>query len=190
MRTAALAAAMMIAAFTAACGPGEIKVNASNKDGASVSANLGGEAGGYTLNVIDDGAGALTYLVIKPDGSQVAAVGDDKGARLVEGGDAHAAMSETAGAMSPPSSDEKVAIKMPGVSINVAGNGENDGERSKVEIIVGGKSIQVDAEGPDGSERAVVKIGGADEAAVRNFIDEAKKLTPEVKAQMREKLGL
>jgi len=31
---------------------------------------------------------------------------------------------------------------------------------------------------------------GADEAAVRNFIDEAKKLTPEVKAQMREKLGL
>ena len=45
MRTAALAAAMTIAAFTAACGPGEIKVNATDKDGASVSANLGGEAG-------------------------------------------------------------------------------------------------------------------------------------------------
>jgi hypothetical protein len=178
----------LVAAVLAACGPGEVKIETS--EGSTVAAaDLGGKGGGYTLNVMDDGAGGKTYLVIGPDGRQVAGQADAKGeARLVEGGDAHAAISDAASAMGPPP-DEKVAIKVPGANISIKAN-EGEDRRAKVQINVGGQSIQVDAEGPDGSERAVVKVGGADEDAARNFIDKASGLTPEVKSQMKAKLGL
>jgi len=152
-----------------------------------VSANVGGKSGGYSINVSEQG-GATTYLVVRPDGMQVAAVADAEGSRLIEAGDAHAAMSDTISALGPPP-EEKVAIKVPGMSINVQGE-DGTPERAKVELNIGGQSIQVDAAGPNGGEDSVVKIGGVDADAARQFIDEAEGLSADVKTQMKAKLGL
>lgn len=185
MRVWTMGALALAIAALAACGDGAVKIKTDG--GGTVSADISGKDGGYTLN-ISDREGAKTYLVVRPDGMQVAAVADAKGSRLVEGGDAHAAMSDTVSAMGPPP-EEKVAIKVPGMSLNVQGE-EGKDDRAKVEINVGGQSIQVDAAGPDGAQQAVVKIGGADAGSARKFIDDAEGLSAETKAEMKAKLGL
>ncbi|MBU6372500.1 MAG: hypothetical protein KJS97_07180 [Alphaproteobacteria bacterium] len=185
MRIWTMAALAVAGLALAACGEGSVQVKTDG--GASVSTTLGGKEGGYSVNVSEKD-GAKTFLVVRPDGLQVAAVVDAQGSRLVEAGDAHAAMSDTLSAMGPPP-DEKVAIKVPGMSLNVKGEDGTD-ERAKVELKVGGQTIQVDAAGPDGGENAVVKIVGVDADAARKFIDEAEGLSADVKTQMKAKLGL
>lgn len=181
---AVLAAAALV---LAACGDGTVRVET---DGAGANIPLDGKDGGYSLNVFTDGA-TKTFLVVRPDGMQVASVVDASGARLVDAGDAHAAMSETVSSMPAPEG-EKVSIQGPGLSIQVKGDDTKaEDERANIQIKVGGKEVTVDAGAAEGGEGpAVVKVAGVDAKAAVKFIDDAEGLTPEVRAQMKEKLGL
>lgn len=163
-------------------GCGEVRVEA---EGAGASVDLGEKAGGYTLNVIA-GPDSKTFLVVRPDGMQVAAVADKDGSRLVDAGDAHAMMSEAVTDIRPEG--EKVAIEAPGLKINVQGDESQDGT-AKIAIKVGGREINVDASG-DAGDGGAVRIAGVDDKGARKFIDDAEGLSAEVKAQMKEKLGL
>ena len=84
---------------------------------------------------------------------------------------------------------EKVAISLPGVSINVSGDDNAEGGRGKVRINAGPVNIAVDGDSADGSSGAV-RIGGVNADAAAKFIEGIDHLSPEVKQQMRDKLGL
>jgi len=148
---------------------------------------------GYTLEVraseLDQ-----TYLVTTPDGRVV-------GGRAAEG--ASALMnSESARGLAgdpPPMGEpppEVMSLRLPGLSmqINAEGdraNGENG--RAAVSISAEGQNITVNADegGPgEADDRAYVRITGADEDAVRDFINDAEELSAEVKAEMLAELGI
>ncbi len=153
-------------------------------------------ASGYTMEIRASGADQ-TYLITAPDGRVV-------GARAAEG--ASALMDATRAAAlvaDPPQFAEaereggEVSIRLPGFSLSASGDEENpDGEQGRVAISVGGDrgehvTVHADEGGPgEADDRAYVRITGADEEAVRSFIDEADHLSPEVKAQMRSALAL
>jgi len=190
MRAFTLAACFLAAALSA-CGPGEVSVSTDQGSKASAAIDLGGKSGGYALHTfVKDGV--KTYLVVRPDGMQAAALVDDKGSRVIDAGDAHAAMSDTVSAMPPPGG-EKVAIAAPGLSINVQDDKSEPGSSAKVSIQVGDKKINVRAneDSADGKQGdAVVEISGADADSARRFIDKAEGLSADVKTQMKSKLGL
>lgn len=170
-----------LAAIVAACS-GDISVG----DGAA-----SGE--GYTLEVRAT-AGEQTYFVTGPDGRVV-------GARAAEG--ASALMnSDRARALAgdpPPQGDtppEVMSLRLPGMSMQI--NAEPDdanGDNGRVALQLGseGRNIVVHADegGPgEDDDRAYVRITGADEDAVRDFIRDAEELSPRVKDAMLAELGL
>ncbi len=134
-----------------------------------------------------------TYLITAPDGRVV-------GARAAEG--ASALMnSERARALidDPPSMDvppEVLSLRVPGFDLRInAEEGGADGESGRVALSIGaeGQQIVVNAEegAPgDADNRAYVRISGADEDAVREFVEDADGLSTEVRAEMLAGLGL
>ena len=164
----------------------------TTRDG-DLAGGPGGEAGGYTLEVRASDL-EQTYLVIAPDGRTV-------GARAAEGAsalmDSDRAMALAATA--PPRGEaipEVLSLRIPGFEMSIGGTEENaNGDQGSVAISLGagGQRIEVNANegGPgDADDRAHVRITGADEAAVRDFIAEQDELSPSVQAQMLAELGI
>jgi len=136
-----------------------------------------------------------SYIIIAPDGRTV-------GARAAGGASALMADDRAqalAGAPPPEGEDlpEVMSLRLPGFQMSVSGTDEEggDSENGRVNLSMGadGQQITVHADegGPgEADDRAYVRITGADAQAVREFIDEAEELSPEVKTEMRTALGL
>lgn len=148
---------------------------------------------GYTLEIRAT-EGEQTYLITTPDGRVV-------GARAAE--DASALMdAERALALAgdpPPQGEtppEVMSLRLPGFDMQI--NAEEDdagGENGRVALSIGreGQTIVVNADegGPgEADDRAYVRITGASEDAVRDFINDAEELAPSVKAEMLAELGI
>lgn len=163
-----------------------------------VATSDGGQAeaavNGYTMEVR---AGELeqSYIVIAPDGRVVGARASG-GASALMGDDRAQALAGTP----PPEGEELpevMALRLPGFSMSIAGTeDQGDGENGRVNLSMGGGdgqriTVYADEGGPgEADDRAYVRITGADADSVREFIDEAEELSPEVKTQMRTALGL
>lgn len=164
---------------------------------ADVRAPVDGEqaaAGGYTIEIRATDV-EQTYLITAPDGRTI-------GARAAEG--ASALMDTTraqALAADPlPQSEETMevlSLRVPGFDLSIGANEENaEGEHGQVRLSLGGtdgQRVEVNANegGPgDADDRAHVRITGADEAAVREFITGQDELSPSVQAQMLAELGV
>lgn len=149
---------------------------------------------GYTMEVRASSV-EQTYLIITPDGRTV-------GARAAEGASALMATgrAQALAANPPPEFGDEMpevfAMRLPGFSMSVSGSDDQgNGENGRVNLSMGadGQNIVVRADegGPgDEDDRAYVRITGADEEAVREFIAEQEELSAEVKAEMLTALGL
>lgn len=149
---------------------------------------------GYTLEIR---ASELeqTYLVTAPDGRVAGARAAEGVSALMDSSRARALAGEA-----PPQGEEVpevMNLRVPGFEMSIGATEENaDGERGRVALSIGGpdgQRIEVDANegGPGGADdRANVRITGADEEAVRQFISRADELSPAVQAQMLAELGL
>lgn len=172
----------------AACGA---SINVSDGDRGNEAA--GSSGGGYTLEV-RAGEGQQTYLILAPDGRTIGAHAAEGVSALIDGGRARA-LAQTP----PPQSDEApevMSLRVPGFQMTIAGTEDDaNGENGQVRMSFGGDGqnivVHADEGGPgDADDRAYVRITGADEDAVRDFINDADELSPEVKAQMLAELGL
>lgn len=160
----------------------------SSSDGAQA------EADGYTME-IRAGEVEQTYLITTPDGRTVGARAAEGASALMDSARAQALIAEP-----PPQNEdlpERVAIRLPGFEMTVSG--EDDGgseENGQVRLNIGGGdgeqvTVHADEGGPgEADDRAYVRITGADEDSVREFISNAEELSPEVKTQLLAELGL
>ncbi len=150
-------------------------------------------AGGYTIE-IRASASDQTFLVTAPDGRVVGARAAEGASMLMENDRAMALAGAPPTQGEPP--PEVVSLRVPGFNLRIGGVDENaDGESGQVAISMGanGQNIEINADegGPgDADDRAHVRIIGADEQAVREFIAEADELSPSVQAQMLAGLGI
>lgn len=146
---------------------------------------------GWTMQVLGE-ADDQVFLVTGPDGKTAAARAAGGKSTLMADAEAQALLAEAQTAFAADLPDEKVSIEAPGVSIKVSANDDATGgnERGAVRIAVGGISINVDGDDAGGNGRGTVRIAGVNAEAAHKFIDDAEDLSPEVKRQMREKLGL
>lgn len=166
-------------------------------DGTTTTTSADGQASasGYTMEIRASSV-EQTYIIVAPDGRTV-------GARAASG--ASALMNEQrAQAMfaDPPPEGEDMpevfSIRLPGFSMSVAGTedeGSSEHENGRVNLSIGGAGenviVRADEGGPgEEDDRAYVRITGADEDGVREFISEQEDLSAEVKEQMRAALGL
>ena len=163
---------------------------------ASVDTKGGDEAAaaseGYTM-VIRATAGEQTYLITGPDGRTVGARAAEGASALMDASRAQSLIGE------PPPRMEEVpevmSLRLPGFDMSVGGReGEReDSGQVKLSIGEGNQRVEVNADegGPgEADDRAFVRISGADEEAVREFIADAEELAPEVRTQMLAGLGL
>lgn len=167
----------------AACGG---STTAPNADGETAAAE------GYTLE-IRAMESVQTYLVTAPDGRIV-------GGRAASGVSAllDTDRAQSLAAEPPPAGEpqpEVVAMRWPGFELSVSGDGEDaNGENGSVNISIGGEQkveVRANEGGPgDADDTAYVRITGADEAAARDFINEAEELSSETKTEMLTALGL
>jgi hypothetical protein len=157
----------------------------------------GGEGGGdgYTMEIRAD-ASQQTYLIVAPDGRTVGARAAEGASAVMDSARAQALVSEP-----PPRGGEEVpevlSLRVPGFEMSVRGvDDDTTEENGQVQLSIGGgdgQHITVDADegGPgEADDRAYVRITGADAEAVRDFINDAEELSPEVKSQMLADLGL
>ncbi len=163
----------------------------------SVRSDEKGEAGapaeGYTM-VIRATEGEQTYLITGPDGRTVGARAAEGASALMDAARAQSLMGE------PPPRMEEVpevmSMRLPGFEMSVGGTedgAEGDNGQVKLSIGHGQQRVEVNADegGPgEADDRAFVRITGADEEAVREFIADAEELSPDVKTQMLAGLGL
>lgn len=155
----------------------------------AVSDKAAAEGEGWTMQVLGDDKKAI-YLVTGPDGKSAAASLEGGVSTLIGDAEAQGFMAQTQTALAADAPPEKVSIAAPGVSIKVAADDNENGGRGKVAINVGGISINVDGDDANGDGRGAFRIAGVNEEAATKFIEEIDDLSPEVKARMREKLGL
>ncbi len=161
-------------------------------DGSYTSADNGqGPAGGYTLEVRAV-EGVQTYIVTAPDGRQTAARTAEGASALLDA-EAVQGLGEMQ-ALNDEAQPEVFAMRLPGVDISVAADGDNpNSESATVRVNAGGRSVHVDADegGPgDADDRANVRITGANESDARDFINDAEEISAEVKTQMLAAVGL
>jgi hypothetical protein len=149
---------------------------------------------GYTLEIRASEI-EQTYVVTAPDGRVVAARAAEGASALMDSARARALAGETQPQGEPV--PEVMSLRVPGFEMSIGATEEGaDGERGRVALSIGGSDgqrIEVDANegGPGGADdRAHVRITGADEEAVRQFISRADELSPAVQAQMLAELGL
>jgi hypothetical protein len=170
----------------AACSPGKVEVSSGNGETITVNGR-----GGYTLQVVGAEKDQV-YIVTAPDGRSAAARVTDGVSAIMGTGEAQNMVAAQQAALGPDPGDggDDVHISVPGFSLKVRdGDAEGSG-RSSVKMKAAGFDLDVNADESAGAERAVVRIGGADEKSAREFIDNADGLSAEVRAQMREALGL
>jgi hypothetical protein len=167
----------------AAC-DGSTSVNTS--DGTS------GAASGYTMEIRATEA-SQDYVIVAPDGRTVGARAADGASALMDTTRAQALAGE------PPPEGEEVpevmSIRLPGFEMSVGGTDEDaNGDHGSVNLSIGGEQnvvVRANEGGPgEADDTAFVRITGADEEAVRDFINDAEELSPEVKGQMLTQLGL
>lgn len=145
----------------------------------------------YTLEVRAT-EGEQTYLVIRPDGRVVGARAAEGASALMNGDRAR----ELAGDPPPQGETppEVMSLRFPGVDLQInADEGEGETGRANVSINAGEHSVVVHADegGPgESDDRAYVRITGADEDAVRDFVNDAEELSPQVKTEMLAELGI
>jgi hypothetical protein len=161
----------------------------------SADVNVDGDAApgeSYTLEVRAT-EGEQTYLVIAPDGRVVGARAAEGASALMNGDRAR----ELAGDPPPQGETppEVMSLRFPGVDlqINAEGDEAKENGRANVSINAGDHSVVVNADegGPgEADDRAYVRITGADEDAVRGFINDAEELSPQVKTEMLAELGI
>jgi hypothetical protein len=149
-------------------------------------------ASGYTLEVRATN-GEQTYLVTAPDGRVVGARAAEGASALMDGDRARALAGDPPPQGEPP--PEVMSLRLPGVDMQINAEGDDDKENGRVAMSIGaeGHNIVVNAdEGGPGEEddRAYVRITGADEDAVRDFINDADELSSDVKVQMLSELGI
>lgn len=145
----------------------------------------------WTIQVVGDNEDNV-MVVTGPGGKSAAARVTAGASSLLADAEAQGFLAEAQTAYEADPPPEKVSIKAPGVSINVAADetaGENSG-RGRVRIDVGGIQVHVDGDEADGEGRGVFRMTGVNADTAREFIEDADDLSPEVKQQMREKLGL
>jgi hypothetical protein len=150
--------------------------------------------GGYMLEVRAT-QGEQTYLVTAPDGRVVAARAAEGASALMDADRALAFAGDP-----PPQGEvppEVMSMRVPGFEMKINADEENAaGDNGRVAMSIGGSggtNIVVNANegGPgEADDHAQVRITGADEEAVRDFIQDAEELSPEVKAQMLAELGI
>lgn len=169
-----------LAVFTAAC---SADVNVDS-DGAPAD-------GGYTLEVRAT-EGEQTYLVTAPDGRVVGARAAEGASALMNNDRARALAGDP-----PPQGEtppEVMSLRFPGLEMQInAEEGEGETGRANVSINADGQNIVVNADegGPgEADDRAYVRITGANEDSVRNFINDAEELSADVKAEMFTALGI
>lgn len=148
----------------------------------------------YTIEIRADEM-VQTYLITTPDGRTVGARAAEGASALLDGTRAQALAAEA-----PPQNEElsqRVAIRLPGFEMTVAGEDEGaEGDSGQVRISVGGGdgqhvTVNADEGGPgEADDRAYVRITGADADAVRDFIAEQEELSAEVKQQLLTELAL
>lgn len=156
----------------------------------SISDNETNPSGGYTLEVRASEA-EQAYLVTAPDGRVVGARASDGQSALLDAqGLQHFAQAPDV----EPIGQELVVLRVPGLDLSVRGDPEGTGESGGgVNLSIGGRNLEVNADegGPgESDDRAQVRINGASEADVRNFITKADQLSPAVQAEMLAALGL
>jgi hypothetical protein len=150
------------------------------------------ESGGYTLE-IRAGEGAQTFLIVAPDGRTIGARSAEGASALMDSERARALFADP-----PPQEEvsEVMGLRLPGFEMSVGGGGEDEnGENGQVRLSLGGDGqtvvVNADEGGPgEADDRAYVRITGADEDAVREFIASADTLSPSVQAEMLAALGL
>ncbi|MBL8531695.1 MAG: hypothetical protein JNK94_08170 [Hyphomonadaceae bacterium] len=179
-----LAAVLALAAL-GACGEVNEVDGGKGADGAPAS--------GYTLEVRAD-PGQQTYLITTPEGRTVGARAAEGASMMMDERRASALFAD------PPSfaasAPEVMALRLPGFDLSIGAEEENaEGDNGRVHLSLGraGQGVQVFADegGPgDEDDRAYVRISGADEATVRDFISDADKLSADVRAEMLAALGL
>ncbi|MDX2233948.1 MAG: hypothetical protein NW200_05575 [Hyphomonadaceae bacterium] len=165
----------------------------------SVEASVGEHAAEpgkeWSMQVLGDDA-ARVILVKGPDGRTAAARVTKGVSTLIDDTEALGLIGESQAALAAADADgaptERVAISAPGFSLKVAGDDEAGGTdgKGRVAIMASGVSINVDGDDAGGEGRGLVRIAGVNDRAAAEFIDGVDELSPEVKAQMREKLGL
>lgn len=150
-------------------------------------------AGGYTLEVRATQA-EQTYLITAPDGRVIGARAAEGASALMDGQRAQRLASDP-----PPQGEtppEVMSLRLPGFEMQInAKEDDANGESGRVALSLGGNGhnivVHADEGGPGGADdRAYVRITGADEAAVRDFINDAEELSADVKAQMFAALGI
>lgn len=157
-----------------------------NADGTTAAAD------GYTLEIRAT-QDVQTYLVTAPDGRIVGSRATDGVSALLDANRAQSLASEP-----PPQGEpqpEVMAMRWPGFEMSISGTEEDgNGENGSVNISIGGEQhveVRADEGGPgDADDTAYVRITGADEAAVRDFINDAEELSSETKTEMLGALGL
>jgi hypothetical protein len=157
-----------------------------NADGTTAAAE------GYTLE-IRAMESVQTYLVTAPDGRIVGGRAASGVSALLDAGRAQSLAAEP-----PPEGEaqpEVLAMRWPGFEMSISGDEENgDDENGSVNISIGGEQqveIRANEGGPgDADDTAYVRITGADEAAARDFINDAEELSSETKTEMLGALGL
>lgn len=146
-------------------------------------------AGGYTLEVRAD-QDVKVYLITDAEGNSVAGRATGGVSSLMDVEEARAFSVLPATDEAPP--PEVMSLRVPGFEISIAADGDSgNSENARVQVNAGGRTVDVTAQG-DGAEndRAHVRITGASEADVRDFIADAEELTPETRTEILAALGL
>ncbi|MBL8551927.1 MAG: hypothetical protein JNJ73_18205 [Hyphomonadaceae bacterium] len=169
-------AALMAVFALAACQPGSI---GADKTGAAA-------AGGYTLEVFAH-EGDQIYVVSRQDGKETAARVSDGRSVILAASEAHGLIAQRP--LDAPANPD-VTVRAPGFALSIADDDSMGRDNARIEFTVGGKSVLIDAAEAGDRRRALVRITGADAAAARNFIEEARDLSEATKADMLRALGL
>jgi hypothetical protein len=174
----------VLALGLAACDGATTRVD--NDSGAASAAS------GYTIEIraLEN---TQSYIVTAPDGRVVGARAAEGASALMETSRAQALAGEP-----PPAGEdvpEVLSLRVPGFDMSIGATEENaDGEHGSVNLQIGGEqniTVRANEGGPgEADDTAFVRITGADEQAVRDFINDADDLSPDVKTQMLAALNL
>lgn len=182
-------------------GPYTLEIAANNDegrpDGKEVVLRVRHEDGRETAALIQGGVSALLEPVqaealLREASARVEAA--PEGARAEQRIEIREERIEAAGPAEPPTATErtihreKVRVRLPGIDIE-ADEGGDGGDRARVRIGFGADRIEVQALDLNGKANAVIKLRG-DAELVRKFLEDQEELSPEVRAQMFQALGL
>lgn len=207
-------AVMAVAAGLSACtlnadgdkvkvGSGPYRIDLAARDdqngpeGKEVVVRVRHEDGRETAALIQGGVSALLEPVqaealLREASARVEAA--PEGARAEQRIEIREERIEAAGPAEPPTATErtihreKVRVRLPGIDIE-ADEGGDGGDRARVRIGFGADRIEVQALDLNGKANAVIKLRG-DAELVRKFLEDQEELSPEVRAQMFQALGL